>query len=60
MMSFSITEFILNNLKADYSFIIFSLILLKTLLQSEDYIKVQKSIMEFRKLFNILKDDDDE
>lgn len=59
MNSFNVTTVLLNNLTTDYSFIIYALCLLKTLLQSRDYLKSQKSLLEFRKIFNILRTEDD-
>ena len=60
MVSFNITEIMLNRLSPDYPFIIFLLTLMKTLLSSEDYLRTQKSLLDFRKLFDIIKGDDDE
>lgn len=60
MNSFNVTTILLDNLTTDYSFIIYALYLFKTLLQSRDYLKSQKSLLEFRKLFNILKTEEDE
>lgn len=60
MNSFNVTTILLNNLTHDYPFIIFALYLLKTMLQSRDYLKSQKSLLEFRKIFNILKKEEDE
>ena len=57
MISFNVTEVILNRLKPDYTFIIFLLELTKTLLKSEDYLRSQKSLLEWRRLFDLYKDE---
>jgi hypothetical protein len=59
MNSFNVTTILLNNLSSDYHFILYNLHLLKTLLQSRDYLKSQKSLLEFRKLFNLLRKEED-
>lgn len=45
MNSFNITTVLLKNMTTDYPFVIYALELLKTLLQSRDYIKTQKSLL---------------
>ena len=60
MNSFNVTSLILNNMSNDYPFIIYLLHLLKTLFKSRDYLKSQKSLLEFRKLFNLLRKEEDE
>lgn len=45
MMSFDINSLIFNNLNSDYTFIIFLLTLIKHLLQGNDYIKAQNSLL---------------
>lgn len=59
MNSFNITSLLIGFAKADYPFLIFALHLLRCLLRSRDYLKSQKSLLDFRRLFYILKDDDD-
>lgn len=59
-MSYDVNTIIFNNLTADSTFVIFNVTLLKNLLEGEDYIKLQKSVIEFKKLFDIINDDDDE
>ncbi len=56
MISFNLTEIILKNLTFKYQFIVFLLELLKNLLQSDDFMRAQKSFLEFRKLVYLLKD----
>ena len=60
MMSFNVNNIILDNLKTEYSFIIYVLTLFRTLLNSNDYIRSQKSFTEYKKLFDLLAADDDE
>ena len=60
MMSFDINTLIFSNLTPDYNFIIFLLTLLKVLIQANDYMKAQSSLLEHRRLFDILAADDDE
>jgi hypothetical protein len=60
MISFNLTEIILKNLTFKYQFIVFLLELLKNLLQSDDFMRAQKSFLEFRKLVYLLKDESDE
>ena len=60
MISFNLTELILKNLSSKYQFIVFLLELLKNLLQSDDFMRAQKSFLEFRKLVYLLKDESDE
>ena len=60
MMSFDINTLIFSNLTPDYTFIIFLLTLVKVLLEGNDYIKAQTSLLEYRKLFDMLAMDDDE
>ena len=60
MISFNLTEIILKNLTSKYQFIVFLLELLKNLLQSDDFMRAQKSFLEFRKLVYLLKDESDE
>jgi len=45
MNSFNIATLLLSTLSNDYPFIIYALHLLKTLLQSKDFIKSQKSLL---------------
>ena len=60
MMSFDLNTLIFNNLTPDYTFIIFLLTLVKTLVESNDYMKAQTSLLEYKKLFEMLASDDDE
>lgn len=60
MNSYNVTTVLLGNLTNNYTFLIHVLYLLKNLLQSRDYIKSQKTLLEFRKIFNLIKDDEDE
>lgn len=55
MNSFNVTTILLKNLTVDHPFLIFVLHLLKALLGSRDYVKSQKSMLEFRKIYNIIK-----
>ena len=55
MNSFNVATLLLSSLNNDYPFIIYALHLMKTLLQSKDFIKSQKSLLEFRKIFGLLK-----
>ena len=43
MMSFNLNNIIIDNLRTDYNFIIYVLTLFRTLLNSNDYIRSQKS-----------------
>lgn len=45
MMSFDINTLIFSNLNADYTFIIFLLTLIRALLQGNDYIRAQNSLL---------------
>ena len=60
MLSFNLNNIILDNLKNEYNFIIYVLTLFRTLLNSNDYLKSQKSFVEFRRLFDLLASEDDE
>lgn len=60
MLSFNVNNIILDNMKNDYNFIIYVLTLFRTLLNSNDYLKSQKSFVEFRRLFDLLAAEDDE
>ena len=59
MISFNLTEMILKNLSSKYQFIVYLLDLLKNLLQSDDFMRAQKSFLDFRKLTLLLRDDSD-
>lgn len=58
-MSFDLNTLIYSNLNSEYTFIIFLLTLVKHLLQGNDYLKAQSSVLEYRKIFDILASDDD-
>lgn len=60
MMSFDLNTLIFTNLNAQYTFIIFLLSLVRALLDSDDYLRAQTSLLEYRKLFDLLASDDDE
>jgi hypothetical protein len=60
MNSFNITTILLKNITSDYPFLIYALHLLKYLLSSRDYVKSQKSLLEFKKIYNIIKEEEDE
>lgn len=60
MLSFNLNEIILKNMKQNYTFIVFLLYLLKTLLKSEDFMRSQKSLLEYRRIFDLFKPDEDE
>jgi hypothetical protein len=60
MNSFNVTEMLLNNLNKDYPFLIYALYLLRALLQSRDYLKSQKTLLEFRSIHPLLRDEDEE
>jgi hypothetical protein len=55
MNSFNIATMLIKNLLPDYPFLIYALHLLKALLQSRDFVKSQKSLLEFRKIYAIVK-----
>jgi hypothetical protein len=59
MNSYNVTTIVLDHINNEYPFIIYNLHLLKTLLHSKDYLKSQKSLLEFRKLYQLLKKEDD-
>jgi hypothetical protein len=56
MNSFNIATILIKNITPDYPFLVYALHLLKALLDSRDFIKSQKSLLEFRKLYSIIKD----
>jgi hypothetical protein len=58
MNSFDLNTLILNNLNVNYHFIIYLLTLIKELLTGNDYLKLQSSVLEYRRLFELFKDDD--
>lgn len=60
MVSYNLPEIILKNLHIKYTFVVYVLELLKCLLQSEDFLRTQKSFLEYRKLVLLLKETDDE
>lgn len=61
MHSFNVTPLLLGVLVPDHPFLLFALELLRTLLRSRDFLKAQGSLLEFRRLFQLLaKEDDDE
>ena len=60
MNTFNVTTILLKSLTADDPFLIFVLHLLKALLGSRDYVKSQKSMLEFRKIYSIIKEEDEE
>lgn len=60
MQSFDINTLIFSNLSIDYSFIIFLLTLVRVLLEGNDYLRAQNSLLEYRKLFELLVQDDDD
>jgi hypothetical protein len=60
MISFNLTEMILKNINSKYQFIVYLLELLKNLLQSDDFMRAQKSFLDFRKLTILLREDSDE
>ena len=47
---------ILKNINNKYEFIVNLLELLKNLLQSDDFMRAQKSFLDFRKITSLLKD----
>lgn len=55
MNSFNMATMLIKNLLPDYPFLIYALHLLKALLQSRDFVKSQKSLLEFRKIYAIVK-----
>lgn len=59
MNSYNVTTILLTNANSEYPFVVHALHLLKSLLKSQDYIKSQKSLLEFKKIFGILKSTDD-
>lgn len=59
MMSYDVNNIIFNGLGADNSFILFTLTLVKNLLEGDDYIKLQKSLNEYHRLFRIVAEEDD-
>lgn len=58
MNSFDLNTLIFNNLNVNYHFIIYLLTLIKELLTGNDYLKLQSSVLEYRRLFELFKDDD--
>lgn len=60
MNSFSITNLLVKNMNSNYTFIVLLLHLLKELLRNREFMKSQKSIMEFKQLFKILKEEEEE
>lgn len=60
MNTFNVTTILLKNLHSEYPFLIYLLHYMKILLESTDYIRSQKSLLEFRKIYELLKDEDDE
>jgi hypothetical protein len=51
MNSFDLNTLIFNNLNVNYHFIIYLLTLVKELLTGNDYLKLQSSVLEYRRLF---------
>lgn len=60
MMSFDLNNLIFGNLNATYNFIIYLLMLIRQLLKSNEYLKTLNSVLEYRKLFELVSQDDDE
>lgn len=60
MNSFNVATILIKNISTDYHFLIYALHLLKALLSSRDFIKSQKSLLEFRKIYSIIKEEEDE
>lgn len=58
MNSFSITNLLVKNMNSSYQFILSLLHLLKELLRNREFMKAQKSIVEFKQLFKILKEEE--
>lgn len=56
MNSFNVATILIKNTTPDYPFLIYVLHLLKALLQSRDFVKSQKSLLEFRKIYAIVKE----
>jgi len=59
MMSYDLNTLIYSNLNSEYNFIIFLLTLVKYLLLGNDYLKSQNTVLEYRKIFDLLAADDD-
>lgn len=59
MLSFDLNTLIYTNLNSDYHFIIYLLMLVRELLKGNDYLRTQNSVLEYRKLFDILAKDED-
>jgi hypothetical protein len=59
MNSYNLTTILLTNANIEYPFVVHALHLLKSVLKSQDYIKSQKSLLEFRKIYGIVKSTDD-
>ena len=55
MNSFNVTTVVLTNLKPDYPFLGCVLKLMKALLESRDYLKAQKSLLEFRQIYPLIR-----
>jgi hypothetical protein len=60
MNSFNIATILIKNIAPDYPFLVYALHLFRALLQSRDFIKSQKSLLEFRKIYSIIKETEDE
>lgn len=60
MVSFNVTEIILKNLNEKYGFLELLLELLVCLLRSEEFLKTNKSFLEFRRLVGLLREGNEE